>query len=342
MWGNQPNSSLRWSIPFEAFEIVNGNQIALRTGSQLNFQSKSKYTVEVRATDPAGLSVAHQFDINVENVNQALIEAIQNAAIVFDDGVLAKNLFTVKCPANAILHYQVGKSGPGGNWYLDGVAVGSGRTLTQTEFDRVEFRTTGSGAVTLFAGVAEDGTTLNVASLNINNTEYNASPHIVGSAIGNQFALARQATILASQIAQGVDPDHDPLFYILQETSGAGTWYLDGVVITPGRQLNEQSSTGPSTAAFPWAMRRSRYLSLMDFRTPSAQTSQQPLDGRIQSATRYIIFRTRICHLSFLLTGRSSISSGMSGRRVWDFVRGILYTQSTFSPLGISLSTTRW
>jgi Ca2+-binding RTX toxin-like protein len=110
---DSPNGPFTYSIDSSfgdaaAFTINSSNQLVLVPSA--DFETKSSYRVRIRTTDPGGLPFSKEFDIRVNNVNEAPTALVLNPSVIDENrpaGSLVGSFTATDPDANDVLTYSL-------------------------------------------------------------------------------------------------------------------------------------------------------------------------------------------------------------------------------------------
>jgi hypothetical protein len=92
--------SQSYQVSDSRFEVVN-NQLQLKSGVSLDFETEPSVTVKVTATDQGGHSIAKDFSVNVTNVNEA-------PTVTSKDGSAENHIINTSTAYNPVANASVG------------------------------------------------------------------------------------------------------------------------------------------------------------------------------------------------------------------------------------------
>ncbi len=98
--------SFTYTLSDSRFEVVN-NQLKLKAGESLDYETESSISLNITATDSGGLSFTKNFNIAVNNVNDAPVLSISNAIASLDEnvaGAVIANVSATDADGNALTY----------------------------------------------------------------------------------------------------------------------------------------------------------------------------------------------------------------------------------------------
>ncbi len=222
-----------------SFEVVAGS-LKLKDTLSANFESKSSYSIIVTSTDSAGLTTSKDFELSVNDVNDAP-SALSVANLLVNenaDGALLDGIVITDEDATAET-YTYSISGDDADSFE--VVDGQLKLKTGVSFD---YETKASYSVTLTATDSASLSTSNDLTVTVNNLNDN-TPEITSS---STFDLAENTSSVGTVTATDADGDSD-LTYSISGGDDASSFTIDSSTgeLTLQSKTNGITTTETST-----------------------------------------------------------------------------------------------
>ena len=228
-----------------SFNIGGTGNDVLRLNVSADYETKNLYTIRVSTTDPGGLSFVRQFNIFINNVNEAPTISAQTRSIAENspNGTAVGAPLTASDPnANTTLTYSI----TGGNGTGSGAfAFGSGGQLTVADVAQLDYETTPTFTLTVRVS---DGRLTSSAAVTVNLTDVAEALVVGAGTAGNPVAIA-------------------PGNYTSITITGTGTATLTGPVsvstgltVQPGGSLNTACQAITGAGSFTLAAGATLYI----------------------------------------------------------------------------------
>jgi hypothetical protein len=218
------------------FEIV-GNELRVKTGTQLNFEQTTTYSVRVRGTDSGGLFFEKAFTVGVTNQNEAPTDialAPQSVAENSTNGTVVGALGDTDPDAGDSASYTL-LDDAGGRFTI------SGTSLVVANGALLDHESSSSHQVTVH--VVDGGGLSTDKIFTIGVTNVNEAPTDIALASSSVAENSQNGTVVGA--LSDTDPDAgDSAIYTLLDDAG-GRFAISGsnLVVANGALLDHESST---------------------------------------------------------------------------------------------------
>ena len=223
----RPSPTTLSSDPSGKFEVV-GNEIRLKTGATLDYETATSHQVDVTVTDAGGLTRTETVNIAVTNQNEAPTDITVAGGSVQENaaaGTVVATLGATDPDAGSTFTYSL-TSDPSGKFEIVGneIRLKTGATL--------DYETATSHNVNVT--VTDAGGLTRTETVNIAVTNQNEAPTDITVAGGSVQENAAAGTVVATLGA--TDPDAGSTFTYYTDSDPSGKFEIVGNEIRQGRR----------------------------------------------------------------------------------------------------------